>query len=649
MKKRDRGMIRRVFTMVMVFVMMTSIITIPKMTSYAAGGTVKSVTVTNLPANQLTLKKGKSFTLKHKVAVKGKISKKVAYKTSNKKVAKVSSKGKITARKKGKATITVYAKANKKKLCKIKVTVGTPVTGVTLDKASATLVRGKELTLKAIVAPAKASNKAVIWESSDTSIATVSTKGVVTTKKAGTVNITAMAKDGSGKKGTCTIKVMNPLTITSLKAVEECKIQVTLSDAYKLAAGDFAVMTKEFAAGSYRKSCTIEKVSTADNKTYTITLNKNTPLYENHYVRVKIAKYNIYKEGIYSAGVFNYISESMSTYKLGAAIEPFDYTLSGYGFSSVSVTGVPAGIKYMMVSKENTEYIRFYGTPAKAGKFTTVIKHTDELGNTYTRNITWLIYDDAHIYAASTPSYSIASSTTKYFNGKISAAGGSGSYTYTFKDGKTTASGDGYSLQLNAKRVSAKFVKAGTYKFTVIVTDAENTNLTATTEIVFNVKEGREVLIRVQDSSGNPIPKAYVRLTNKDKSNKYSSSISGYAGSAGTMKANLSDGTYTLAAGSDYYSHFRYEYSLTVNGDKESIIKLPLYKVAVALENTDIPASEYGKWYDEMGQCVGEGDVLYLEKGSYKLKMTTTGETAYNATLSVTVNGQLSVTAKVSE
>ena len=115
------------------------------------------------------------------------------------------------------------------------------------------------------------------------------------------------------------------------------------------------------------------------------------------------------------------------------------------------------------------------------------------------------------------------------------------------------------------------------------------------------------------------------------------------------MKANLSDGTYTLAAGSDYYSHFRYEYSLTVNGDKESIIKLPLYKVAVALENTDIPASEYGKWYDEMGQCVGEGDVLYLEKGSYKLKMTTTGETAYNATLSVTVNGQLSVTAKVSE
>ena len=49
-------------------------------------GTVKSVSVTNLPANQLTLKKGKTFTVKPKVAVTGKASQKVSYKSSNKKL-----------------------------------------------------------------------------------------------------------------------------------------------------------------------------------------------------------------------------------------------------------------------------------------------------------------------------------------------------------------------------------------------------------------------------------------------------------------------------------------------------------------------------------------------------------------------------------
>jgi uncharacterized protein YjdB len=75
-----------------------SILTVPQTESYAAGGKIKTIAVTNLPAKQLTLKKGKSFTLKTKVTATGKISKKVAYKSSNKKVATVNAKGKITER-----------------------------------------------------------------------------------------------------------------------------------------------------------------------------------------------------------------------------------------------------------------------------------------------------------------------------------------------------------------------------------------------------------------------------------------------------------------------------------------------------------------------------------------------------------------------
>lgn len=81
---------------------------------------VTSVTVKD---KKISLKKGKTFTIKVTVKGSGKFSKKVSFKSSNKKIATVSTKGKITAKKKGTATITVTSKANKKKTAKVKVTV----------------------------------------------------------------------------------------------------------------------------------------------------------------------------------------------------------------------------------------------------------------------------------------------------------------------------------------------------------------------------------------------------------------------------------------------------------------------------------------------------------------------------------------------
>lgn len=88
--------------------------------------------------------------------------------------------------------------------------IKTFVSGLKLNKSSASLRAGKSLTLKVSVSPTGATNKKVTWKSSNKKYATVSSKGVVTAKKAGighTVKITATAADGSGKKVVCKIKI----------------------------------------------------------------------------------------------------------------------------------------------------------------------------------------------------------------------------------------------------------------------------------------------------------------------------------------------------------------------------------------------------------------------------------------------------------
>jgi len=81
-----------------------------------------------------------------------------------------------------------------------------PVTGVTVSPASVSLVVGKTTTLKATIKPAIASDQAVTWTSSKPAVATVSSKGVVTAKAAGTASITVKTADG-GKTAKCTVTV----------------------------------------------------------------------------------------------------------------------------------------------------------------------------------------------------------------------------------------------------------------------------------------------------------------------------------------------------------------------------------------------------------------------------------------------------------
>ena len=80
------------------------------------------------------------------------------------------------------------------------------VTGVSLNKNKLYLVEGGTAILTATVTPSNATQAAVIWTSSDTSVATVNYQGVVSAVGEGVATITATTYDG-GFTATCSVSV----------------------------------------------------------------------------------------------------------------------------------------------------------------------------------------------------------------------------------------------------------------------------------------------------------------------------------------------------------------------------------------------------------------------------------------------------------
>ena len=90
------------------------------------------------------------------------------------------------------ATVTVKAKP-------------VPVTGIALNRETASIGTGETLTLTPIFSPETATNKNVTWSSSDKTVATVE-NGIVTPLKKGTTTITVTTEDG-GFSASCLVTV----------------------------------------------------------------------------------------------------------------------------------------------------------------------------------------------------------------------------------------------------------------------------------------------------------------------------------------------------------------------------------------------------------------------------------------------------------
>ena len=220
--------------------------------------TVVPVTSVTLDRTSVTLEKGSSIKLVATVSPSDATDRTVTWSSSDVSVASVDQDGTVRAVKGGTATVTAKA-GEKSATCR--VTVVTPVTGVTLDHNILSLEVGQNAVLTATIYPEDATDKAVIWSSSDASVATVGDTGVVTALKKGSAVITAKAGD---KSATCTVNVSNVqfgISVTSVSVPG--------------AGGGFEVTVR--CSGTYHldsKSDWVEEKSVS-GKTHTFTVKPN--------------------------------------------------------------------------------------------------------------------------------------------------------------------------------------------------------------------------------------------------------------------------------------------------------------------------------------------------------------------------------------
>ncbi len=169
----------------------------------------RTVAVTGITLSQTSveLTEGESTRITATISPDNATNKKVIWSSDNSNVTV--SDGTITGKKACTATVTAKSDdGGKTATCRVLVIERIiQVSSVSLDKTSFAITEGESETLSAIISPTNATDQSVIWSSSDESVASVSSGGVVTAKAAGSATITVKTNDG-GKTATCSVTVL---------------------------------------------------------------------------------------------------------------------------------------------------------------------------------------------------------------------------------------------------------------------------------------------------------------------------------------------------------------------------------------------------------------------------------------------------------
>lgn len=238
----------------------------------------------------------------------------------------------------GKQTITVtYEGKTTSFEITVNETTNVSVTGISLNKTTAEIKVGEWVIVEATITPSNATDKNIIWSSSDEGIATV-INGKITAVKEGTATITAKTNDG-GKTATCKVNVIKNENPTPSKQIINFKLDIPEQIVLKQGE-EFAIPNGKITL-YYSDGTTQEILLTKEE------LNKNGVTIE--YDKTKLGKQKV---------VFHY---NERTFELEVLV-----TEDGKTDSTISVTGVQLSKNEITLKEGNTETLEYTITPENA-------------------------------------------------------------------------------------------------------------------------------------------------------------------------------------------------------------------------------------------------------------------------------------------
>lgn len=256
------------------------------------------VTVLPIEATSLTLNNteeimniGETISLEAKIEPENTTHKDVKWESNNPNIVSVRNdevfggKAVVTALQEGEAIITASV-GSITATCKITVNP-TKLEGISFDQAEKTVKEGESFVLTPVFTPENASNKKVIWTSSNQSIATVDQGGKVSTHSFGECIIKAISEDG-GFEAICKVIVLEP-------TIEEA-IKVNIYGSYTSFNG---FVTGDITAAFYNNSS--KTVEVTDFTVYDTRTNKIIFQQENCGLaeKEKPIRYNLKFSGVY--------------------------------------------------------------------------------------------------------------------------------------------------------------------------------------------------------------------------------------------------------------------------------------------------------------------------------------------------------------
>ena len=167
----------------------------------------------------VTMTAGESLQLSVIIEPRDVTDKDLSWRSSNSSVVTVDSFGIVVAIKEGSAVITASC-GGKSATCKVTVSNAlVSVESVKIDKSSIVLIEGESEQLIATVSPYDATDKSVVWSTTNSSIAVVDEHGLVTAISSGTTDVIVVTKDGA-KIATCNVTVQEKDTENGHKWVD---------------------------------------------------------------------------------------------------------------------------------------------------------------------------------------------------------------------------------------------------------------------------------------------------------------------------------------------------------------------------------------------------------------------------------------------